>query len=297
MDVDLDILEVSVPENEFDADAGFEESSLDYDACGKDQEMEAAEDNISLWVKETFADDKAKCDKQQKGLRDTITGSRIDSENLPSEEEKDGLSSNHKRKNSSKSRRRHGNDKSIGGSRLFKPLDASSDLDPRILGREIAYRLGETKVGLIINVVKVLGFNCAMEILRDTKKIENKGGILTADKSRRRSPGGVYIYCLKERGYATKKEIDRIFKDEKERLKEKIKQKRHKQTAKRREEAEKLAKLKKRVIDYVNKKIEGGTEKESDDFSDGEIDAANEAGEKMATGDVESENILAKEIS
>lgn len=102
---------------------------------------------------------------------------------------------------------------------------------------------------------------------------------------------------MKERGYATKKEIDRIFKDEKERLKEKIKQKRHKQTAKRREEAEKLAKLKKRVIDYVNKKIEGGTEKESDDFSDGEIDAANEAGEKMATGDVESENILAKEIS
>ena len=43
----------------------------------------------------------------------------------------------------SKSGRRHGNDKSIGGSRLFKPLDASSDLDPRILGREIAYRLGE----------------------------------------------------------------------------------------------------------------------------------------------------------
>lgn len=100
MDVDLDILEVSVPENEFDADAGFEESSLDYDACGKDQEMEAAEDNISLWVKETFADDKAKCDKQQKDLRDTIKGSRIDSEKLPSEEEKDGLSSNHKRKNS-----------------------------------------------------------------------------------------------------------------------------------------------------------------------------------------------------
>ncbi len=43
----------------------------------------------------------------------------------------------------------------------------------------------QTKVGLIINVVKVLGFGKAMEILEETKKIERRGGIPTADRKRR----------------------------------------------------------------------------------------------------------------
>ena len=43
----------------------------------------------------------------------------------------------------------------------------------------------QRKVGLIVSVVRVLGFKCAMQILEDTRKIEKNGGMLTVDGSRR----------------------------------------------------------------------------------------------------------------
>ena len=81
----------------------------------------------------------------------------------------------------------------------------------------------------------------------------------------------MYIHCLKERGYATKNEIEKIFKDEKERLKQKMKQKRKEETAKKKKEIEELTKLKKQVIDYVNMKLENDIVKESGNISEGEI--------------------------
>jgi len=172
------------------------------------------------------------------------------------------------RKPGSSSRRKHRYEGTERRQRLYQPLDASPDLDPKILGREIAYRLGEKKVSLIVKVVRVLGFKCAMQILDDTRKIEKQGGMLTMDGARRREPGGVYICCLKERGYATKKELDDIFKDDREKMKEKAKRKRREQTAKKRREMEGLAKLKKQVKDYVRNKMDAEEGKENSQLSE-----------------------------
>ena len=101
-------------------------------------------------------------------------------------------------------------------------------------------------------------------------------------RTHRRTPGGVYICCLKERGYATKKELESIFKDDKERTKEKSKRKRHEQTARRRKEDEKLVKLKKRVIEYVNRKIESEERKENDQVPDGEVETMSGGEEKAS---------------
>ena len=38
---------------------------------------------------------------------------------------------------------------------------------------------------MIANVVRILGFRTAMEILEETKRIERRGGLLTVDKKRR----------------------------------------------------------------------------------------------------------------
>ena len=36
--------------------------------------------------------------------------------------------------------------------KLYKPLDVSSDLDPKLIGREIAYRLGEVSIIIFMPV-------------------------------------------------------------------------------------------------------------------------------------------------
>ncbi len=61
----------------------------------------------------------------------------------------------------------------------------------------IAATLQEPNVQLIRRVVKVLGEARAQAILADTLTIEAAGGLLTADQTRRRTPGGVFFYQVK----------------------------------------------------------------------------------------------------
>lgn len=66
----------------------------------------------------------------------------------------------------------------------------------------IATTLGETDARAreqIHNSVTVLGVEAAHDLLQEVLAIEAAGGMLTADGSRRRTPGGVYHYLLKRR--------------------------------------------------------------------------------------------------
>ena len=49
----------------------------------------------------------------------------------------------------------------------------------------------------ITRVVRVLGIAQAVEFLNKTLDIEAHGGMLTPDKSRRKTPGGVYFYVVR----------------------------------------------------------------------------------------------------
>lgn len=66
----------------------------------------------------------------------------------------------------------------------------------------IATALGETDPHArekIHNSVTILGVEAAQALLEEVLAIEAAGGMLTADGSRRRTPGGVYHSLLKRR--------------------------------------------------------------------------------------------------
>ena len=69
------------------------------------------------------------------------------------------------------------------------------------LAREIADQLGETTMQVrntLWRSVKVLGVDRARELLERTLAIEAEGGMLTADGSKRRTSGGVFLALVKD---------------------------------------------------------------------------------------------------
>jgi hypothetical protein len=66
--------------------------------------------------------------------------------------------------------------------------------------KEIATRLGETELGALQQIMKVvdfLGREKAQQLLQETMTIEANGGMPTLDGTRRRSPGGVFLWLAK----------------------------------------------------------------------------------------------------
>ncbi|XP_070598944.1 phosphorylated adapter RNA export protein [Erythrolamprus reginae] len=76
---------------------------------------------------------------------------------------------------------------------------------------EIAYRLHEPKKDLMVRVVKIIGKKKSIELLMKTSEVEQNGGLLIMDGSRRRTPGGVYIYLLKHTRGITSEQVKEIF--------------------------------------------------------------------------------------
>ncbi|MBE2196964.1 MAG: hypothetical protein IAE79_00030, partial [Anaerolinea sp.] len=65
---------------------------------------------------------------------------------------------------------------------------------------DIAAQLQETyppAAMQIRRIVEQIGVAAAYDFLRQTLAIEAQGGMLTADKQRRRTPGGVYFYLIR----------------------------------------------------------------------------------------------------
>jgi PHAX RNA-binding domain len=67
---------------------------------------------------------------------------------------------------------------------------------------QIAAQLGETEhepLSLIWRTVRELGVDEALAVLAETLAIEEGGGMLTTDGSRRRTPGGVFLHLVRQR--------------------------------------------------------------------------------------------------
>jgi hypothetical protein len=70
------------------------------------------------------------------------------------------------------------------------------------LAAEIADQLGETEDeprGTILRAVQRLGSAAARGLLEETQAIEAQGGLWLGDRSRRRTPGGVFFYLVRQR--------------------------------------------------------------------------------------------------
>ena len=67
---------------------------------------------------------------------------------------------------------------------------------------EIANALGETDPRTKVTIersVTVLGVEAAQVLRHEVEAIEAQGGMLTVDGARRRTPGGIYLFILKQR--------------------------------------------------------------------------------------------------
>ena len=64
--------------------------------------------------------------------------------------------------------------------------------------QEIATTLNEPNLALIERIVNVLGIRRVTYYLQQTLRIEAEGGMLTRDRSRRRSLGGVFFRTIKQ---------------------------------------------------------------------------------------------------
>lgn len=115
--------------------------------------------------------------------------------------------------------------------KLRKPLHVSHDSDPFVVGRELAYRLSEVKLRTFGHVVRVLGSDIAMEIFDETKRLVERGGLITDDGQRKRTPGGTFLYLMRARGYADAAQIKDIFKEDNEKAKKDKKKKNNKKRA------------------------------------------------------------------
>jgi len=98
--------------------------------------------------------------------------------------------------------------------------DISPSISIEALTRKISGFLNEDNVSLIEVMISHLGVAPSVDFVRQTVEAEENGGIMTTSKpSRRRSPGGVLFYLLKERTTPDMRKV--IFTDERAKVSKK----------------------------------------------------------------------------
>jgi hypothetical protein len=81
-------------------------------------------------------------------------------------------------------------------------LDPTSSADPTTMAYNLARMLGETEPTVLhklIRIVEQLGTTFVSEVLEETQQVQQQGGMLVADGSRRRTPGGVFFHLVRKR--------------------------------------------------------------------------------------------------
>ena len=77
---------------------------------------------------------------------------------------------------------------------------AESENKADLLGDELASKLSEPKMELMVGVVDLVGHEVAIELFNKTKDVEAKGGMMIKNGERRRTPGGVFLQLLRDMG-------------------------------------------------------------------------------------------------
>lgn len=85
-----------------------------------------------------------------------------------------------------------------GSARVVADLVTNVNNTDEEIAKDIANKLCEEKDDLILRIVKIAGKQKAIEIFNKTKEVELDGGILIMNRTRRRTPGGVFLFLLKK---------------------------------------------------------------------------------------------------
>ncbi|OWR49929.1 putative Phosphorylated adaptor for RNA export [Danaus plexippus plexippus] len=92
------------------------------------------------------------------------------------------------------------------------------------IAQDIAEKLSEEKTELVGRIVAVLGAKKAIEIYKETQRIEADGGMLVMNGTRRRTPGGIYFFLLKRDDDVSQDMINQIFTEDRKNTARRLKQ-------------------------------------------------------------------------
>ncbi|CAH2042594.1 unnamed protein product, partial [Iphiclides podalirius] len=96
------------------------------------------------------------------------------------------------------------------------------------IAKEIAEKLSEEKKDLVGRIIQELGASKAIEIYKETQRVEADGGMLVMNGTRRRTPGGIYFFLLKHDEDISQAMINQIFNEDRKDTSRKIKKARGK---------------------------------------------------------------------
>ncbi|KAH0568426.1 phosphorylated adapter RNA export protein [Cotesia glomerata] len=102
-------------------------------------------------------------------------------------------------------------DNQKGSVRTILELQTSIESTDDEVANDIAEKLNEKKDALIKRIVDIIGKEKSIEFYKKTKEIEEDGGLLIMNGSRRRTPGGVYFYLVKNDEHIPQEQIREIF--------------------------------------------------------------------------------------
>jgi len=131
-------------------------------------------------------------------------------------------------------------------------------------GAELAARLQEEKVEMIIDLVKILGRRRVWEFFKETQAVEAKGGMMINNGARRRTAGGVLMHLLRTtEDHETAEKAKTFFRES-----QKNEQKRRFLHAK----SKKKKKFEDEMEDFLRRKREMAADKEKDEEDEMEDD-------------------------
>nr|CAI5830879.1 unnamed protein product [Callosobruchus analis] len=133
------------------------------------------------------------------------------------------------RNNSKFRQRRRSNssdkDKKKGKSKIILDLSVDIDNSPEDIAKDVACKLYEEKGELILKVIQTLGKKRTLEIFQETKRIEEDGGMLIMNQTRRRTPGGVFLNLVRNDYHITPEQKRDIFGEDKKKTRHEVKEK------------------------------------------------------------------------
>ncbi|XP_031617772.1 phosphorylated adapter RNA export protein [Contarinia nasturtii] len=127
----------------------------------------------------------------------------------------------------------------MNSARNIVDLSTDSSATNDEIAKDIANKLYEEKDDLMVRVVNTLGRDLSIKLFKETQKIESDGGMLIVNGMRRRTPGGVFLFLLKNCDEISKKQKKDIFLEEERKT---IKSRKISQALKRDLEVEELKK-------------------------------------------------------
>ena len=111
-----------------------------------------------------------------------------------------------------------------------KSANGSRSSDIGRIAKEVCNQLSEPKVSLMRRTVDIVGCEMVSNLAIEVQNIESKGGMQTADGSRRRTPGGVFWALFKQR--VAQDVYEDVFAEEKEKARERQRKRKSVQKAK-----------------------------------------------------------------